>query len=311
MEKNSKIYVAGHQGLLGSGLVRQLKEKGYANILAKTHQELDLIQQAKVEEFFKKETPEYVVLSAARVGGIKANMSYPAEFIYENIVIGSNLIHAAYKYGVKKLLFLGSACSYPRLCPQPIKEEYLLTGALEPTNEPYALAKIAGLKMCEAYNHQYGTGFIRAILANMYGPGDNFDYQDSHVIPALLKKFHEARIKSLAAVTVWGSGNQQREFIYVDDAAAACIFLLDKREVLPLVNIGTGRGIFIKDLVYIIKNTTGYKGRVIFDTSKPEGVPKKVLSVEKIENFGWRAKISLEEGIKETYQWYCRQNSRS
>ncbi len=304
MEKDAKIYVAGHKGLLGSTIVHKLKEERYSDIVIRAHCELDLTQQLEVEKFFKKERPQYVVLCAAKVGGIKANRSYPGEFLYENLAIQINAMHASWKYRVKKLLFFGSACSYPRQCPQPMKEEYLLSGYLEPTNEFYAVAKIAGIKMCEAYNRQYGTNFICAIPTNIYGPHDNFDLQGSHVVPALIRKFHEAKIKKLPSVTIWGSGTPRREFIYVDDVADACVFLMQYYDKSEIINIGVGEGMSIRELAYIVKEIVRYDGEIIFDTSKPDGTPRKMLNVSKLNNFGWKATTSLKEGIRKTYQWW-------
>jgi GDP-L-fucose synthase len=292
---------------LGSAILARLQAEKYTNIVARTHQELDLLQQTEVENFFRTEKPQYVIMAAAKVGGIKANISFPAQFIYENITIQTNVIHASYKFGVKKLLFLGSACSYPRQCPQPIKEEYLLSGHLEPTNESYAVAKIAGISMCRAYNRQYRTNFICGIPTNIYGPGDNFDIDNSHVIPALLRKFHEAKEKQLPSVTVWGSGTPKREFIYLDDVSRACIFLMNNYDSSEVINIGTGREITIRDLSSIIKKTADYQGAVVFDKSKSDGIMRKVLDPAKINALGWKAVVSLEQGISQTYHWYCEQ----
>lgn len=304
MEKDAKIYIAGHQGLIGSAIYNKLKKGGYSHLLIKSHKELDLLKQLEVKNFFRNQRPQYVILAAAKVGGIHANISYPAEFIYENIVIQTNVIHASYLYKVKKLLFFGSACSYPRNCPQPMKEKYLLSGYLEPTNEFYAIAKITGMKMCEAYNRQYGTNFICVIPTNVYGPNDNFDPYDSHVIPSLLRKFHKAKINNLSSVEVWGSGNPRREFIYVDDVAEACIFLMNKYDSSEIINIGVGEDISIKELAYLIKRIVGYRGRIIFDKSKPDGVPQKLLDTSKLNSLGWKPKVSLREGIIKTYEWY-------
>ena len=303
MEKDSRIYVAGHNGLVGSAIYRKLQQEGYANIICRTHKELDLCNQAAVEDFFKQERPEYVFLAAAKVGGIMANNTYPAEFIYINLAIEVNVIHCAYKYGVKKLLFLGSSCIYPKHSPQPIKEEYLLTGALEPTNEPYAIAKIAGIKMCQSYNRQYGTNFISTMPTNLYGPGDNFDLETSHVLPALIRKFHEAKLSG-TSVTLWGTGTPRREFLYVDDLADACLFLMDNYDGNEIINVGVGKDISIKELAELISDVVGYKGEIIYDTSKPDGMPVKRLDVSRINSLGWYAKTSLKEGIEKTYQWY-------
>ena len=311
MEKTARIYVPGHQGLLGSAIVHRLKEKGYGNIVTRDRSELDLAQQLEVDKFFEKEHPQYVILCAARVGGIKANMSCPAEFIYENLAIQTNVIHFSHKYGVRKLLFFGSACSYPRQCPQPMKERYLLSGYLEPTNEFYAVAKIAGIKMCEAYDRQYGTNFICVIPTNIYGPNDNFELQSSHVIPALIRKFYEATIKKMPVLTVWGSGNQRRDFIYVDDAADASIFLMHNYDQSEIINIGTGEDISIGELSFLIKEVVGYEGDIGFDTSKPDGVSRKLVDVSRLDGLNWKSKTSLEEGIRKTYKWYTQHWGRS
>jgi len=304
MKKDNLIYIAGHEGLVGSAIMGNLKLKGYKNLICRSRSELNLCDQISVDRFFQKEKPEFVFIAAAKVGGIKANMNYPADFIYENLVIQSNLIHFSYKYDVKKLLFFGSGCSYPRQCLQPIKEEYLLAGYLEPTNEPYAVAKISGIKMCEAYNCQYGTNFICAIPATIYGPNDNFDLDNSHVIPALIRKFHEAKMKGLPSVTIWGSGNSRREFIYVDDAADASVFLMLNYNELKPINIGVEKDISIKELAFTIKKIVGYVGKVDFDTSKPDGAAFRKLEISKLSNIGWHAKIKLKPGIAKTYDWY-------
>ncbi len=304
MEKDSKIYVAGHNGLLGSAIIRKFENEGYRNILTKIHQELDLTHQQEVEDFFKTEKPDYVILAAAKVGGIYANSTYPAQFIYENLSIQTNVIHAAHIFGVKKLLFFGSACSYPRECPQPMKEEYLLSGYLEPTNEAYAVAKIAGIKMCQAYNRQYRTNFICAVLANMYGINDHFDSDNSHVIPALIRKCIDAKRRAQSEITVWGSGNPRREFIFADDVADAALFLMNTYNDSAIINVGFGEDVSIKELVTIIKKAVGYEGKVIFDESKPDGMPQKLLDSSKIENLGWKMKVNLEEGIRRIYNWY-------
>jgi len=313
MNKTSKIYIAGHTGLVGSALTRKLTAEGYSNLVYRTFEQLDLTRQADVEAFFAAERPEYVFLAAAKVGGIHANNTYPADFIYSNLIIQTNVIHAAYKYGVKRLLFLGSSCIYPKLCPQPMKEEHLLTGLLEPTNEPYALAKIAGIKMCESYNRQYGTQFIAVMPTNLYGPNDNFDLQTSHVMPALIRKFHEAKINNQPEVIVWGTGTPRREFLYVDDMAAGCVFLMNlddatiKRELLSypkpcFVNLGTGEDITITDLAALIAKVTGFKGKLVFDSSKPDGTPRKLLDVSRLHALGWQPEVSLESGITKAYQ---------
>jgi GDP-L-fucose synthase len=306
MNERSKIYLAGHTGLVGSAVYRKLLQMGYSNVITRTHRELDLIRQSEVERFFKEENPEYVVLAAAKVGGIHANSTYPAQFIFENLSIQNNVIHASYLSGVKKLLFPGSACSYPKECPQPIKEEYLLTGPLEPTNEPYAVAKIAGIKLCQAYNRQYGTNFICAIPTNAYGPNDNFDLEDSHVIPGLLKKFHDAKAVGAAEVTIWGTGFPLREFIYADDLANALLFLLKNYQGSDVINIGTDSEISIRELASITKEIVGFRGRIHFDTSKPDGAPRKTLDKTNLFNLGWRPEFSLLEGLEMTYQWFLK-----
>ena len=310
MEMDAKIYVAGHTGLLGSAILRLLKQKGYKNLIIRTRQELDLLNQADVKNFFKNQKPDYVILAAAKVGGIRANISYPADFIYENIVIQANVFHSALRNKVKKVMFFGSACSYPRQSLQPIKEEYLLTGSLEPTNQAYALAKIAGIEMCKVYRAQYGINFICGIPANIYGLNDNFDLKNSHVISALIRRFHEAKINNIPSVSVWGSGRQRREFIYAGDVAGACLFLMDTYNESDIVNIGTGRDVDIRTLSYIIKETVGYKGEVTFDTSKPDGMPSKFLDISKMSNLGWRSTTNLEEGIQKTYQWYLNHSDK-
>ena len=305
MEKDSKIYIAGHRGLVGSALVRKLTEMGYMNLIARTHAELDLTRQRDVEDFFDKERPEYVFLAAAKVGGILANNTYPAEFIYSNIVVQSNVIHSSYLFGVKKLLFLGSSCTYPRDCPQPMKEEYLLSGYLEPTNEPYAVAKIAGIKMCQSYNRQYGTNYISVMPTNLYGPNDNFDLQNAHVLPALIRKFHEAKVADQKEVVVWGTGSPRREFLYIEDLADACVFFMNNYNSSEIINIGVGKDISIRELALMVKEIVDYNGELVFDTSKPDGTPRKLLDVSKLSSLGWKAKTSLEEGIKKTYEWYA------
>ena len=304
MEKDSKIYVAGHRGLVGSAIVRKLKEKGFTNIIGKTHSELDLRDSVAVEEFFKTERPEYVFLAAAKVGGILANSTYPADFIYENLQIQNNVIGMAKKYEVKKLMFLGSSCIYPKLCPQPIKEEYLLSGYLEETNEAYALAKIAGLKMCEFFNKQYGTNFISVMPTNLYGPHDNFHPKNSHVMPALIRRFHEAKVNNIPEVVVWGSGTPLREFLYSEDMADACIHLMETYEGNDFFNIGTGKEISIKGLAELIKEIVGYEGKIVCDSSKPDGTPRKLLDVSRLEKAGWTYKTELRGGIEKAYKWY-------
>ena len=350
MNKRSRIYVAGHKGLVGSAIVRKLRSEGYSNLIVRPHRELDLLRQSEVEAFFKEEKPEYVFLAAAKVGGILANNTYPAEFIYQNLLIESNVIHSAYKAGVEKLLFLGSSCIYPRDCAQPMKEGYLLSGKLEPTNEPYAIAKIAGIKMCQSYNRQYGTRFISVMPTNLYGPGDNFDLETSHVLPALIRKFHEAKIRSQRSevggqrleangvregiasnlkrsapptsseqsersssspsVTLWGTGIPRREFLHVDDLADACLFLMNHYEDSEIINIGVGKDISISELADLIKDIVGFNGTIHYDRSKPDGTPRKLLEVSKLAALGWEPKIPLRQGIEVTYRWYVEEGAR-
>lgn len=297
MDKNSKIYIAGHRGMVGSGILRKLEREGYSNIIYRTSKDLDLRSQTQVEQFFAEEKPDYVVLAAAKVGGILANNTYRAEFLYDNLMIQNNVIHQSYVQGVKKLMFLGSSCIYPKMAPQPLKEEYLLTGLLEPTNEPYAIAKISGIKMCEAYRDQYGCNFISAMPTNLYGENDNYDLKNSHVLPALMRKFVEAKQEGKPHVEIWGTGSPLREFLNVDDLADACYFLLLNYDEKEFVNVGTGEDISIKDLALLIKRLVGYEGELKFDTSKPDGTPRKLMDVSRIKNMGWEPKISLEEGI--------------
>ncbi len=307
MDSRAKIYVAGHRGLVGSALVRGLRDRGYENLILRTSTELDLRRQADVDSFFERERPDHVFLAAAKVGGILANSTYKAEFIYDNIMIAANVIHASYRSGVKKLLNLGSSCIYPKLAPQPMKEEHLLTGALEPTNEPYAVAKIAAIKLCRYYNEQYGANFISVMPTNVYGPGDNFDLETSHVVPALLRKFHEAKVQGRPSVTIWGSGEPYREFLHVGDLADACVFLMERygyHEIGEFINIGTGRDIRIKDLAVLIKGIAGYEGEIEYDRSKPDGTPKKLLDVSRMRGLGWEARTGLEEGIRKVYEYY-------
>ncbi|MDD2235292.1 MAG: GDP-L-fucose synthase [Desulfitobacteriaceae bacterium] len=304
MKKDAAIYVAGHKGLVGSAILRKLKSEGYSNLITRSFQELDLRDRTAVDEFFKKEQPEFIFLAAAKVGGILANNTYPVDFLRDNLRIQTNIIDAAHKYGVKKLLFLGSSCIYPKLAPQPIKEEYLLTGELEPTNEPYAIAKIAGIKLCQAYNRQYQANFISVMPTNLYGPGDNFDLETSHVMPALIRKFHEAKINSADQVVVWGSGKPFREFLHVDDLADACLFLMNNYNSSEIINIGTGKDLSIAELAHMIKDIVGYSGDIVFDTSKPDGTPRKLLDVSKLFDMGWKPRITLEEGIRTAYNWY-------
>lgn len=307
MNKNAKIYIAGHNGLVGSAIKRKLESLGHTGLVCRTSRELDLRNQAAVEEFFASEKPEYIFLAAAKVGGIYANNTYPAEFIYSNLAIQTNVIDASYRHGAKKLLFLGSSCIYPKFAPQPMKEEYLLTGELEPTNEPYAIAKITGIKMCQAYNRQYGTNYISVMPTNLYGPNDNFDLQSSHVLPALIRKFHEAKVQGKDSVEIWGTGQPRREFLHVDDLADACVFLMDRydyTDIGELVNIGTGQDLTIKELAELIKEAVGFKGTLDFDSTKPDGTPQKLLDVSRLNALGWQAKTSLEEGVKMTYRWF-------
>mgnify|MGYP001587639821 CR=1 FL=1 len=312
METGAKIYVAGHRGLVGSSLVRKLQVEGYQNLVLKTHAELDLLNQQAVTDFFVSEKPEYVFLVAAKVGGILANNTYPAQFIYENLQIQNNIIHQSYLNGVKKLLFLGSSCIYPRECPQPMKEENLLTGLLEPTNEPYALAKISGIKMCQSYNRQYGTNFISVMPTNSYGPNDNFDLKNSHLFPAFVKKFCDAKKQGDKQVTIWGTGMARREFLHVDDMADGCLFLMnnfdptkeqnEKGEIF--FNLGTGKDISVKELVELFKKIVGYNGEIIWDSSKPDGMPQKLQDMTRTHAFGWHHKIDLEQGIRQVCEWY-------
>jgi len=304
MEENSKIYIAGHRGLVGSAIVRKLRQEGYTDLLTATSKELDLREQAVTRDFFAQERPDYVFLAAARVGGILANNTYPADFIYQNLMIEANVIESARLSGVKKLLCLGSTCIYPQMAPQPLKEEYLLTGPLEPTNEWYAVAKIAGIKMCQAYQRQYGSKFISAMPTNLYGPEDNFDLESSHVMPALIRKFHEAKVANEPTVTVWGSGKPLREFLHVDDCAAACLFLMDQYDDEGIVNIGVGEDITIAELARLVGEVVGYQGDIVYDASKPDGTPRKLVDTSKINGLGWRAGIPLQEGISSTYQWF-------
>jgi GDP-L-fucose synthase len=355
MRKTSRIYVAGHRGLVGSAILRRLESGGFTNLITRTSKEIDLTRQADVEAFFKKEKPEYVFLAAAKVGGIMANNTYPGDFIYRNLMIQSNVIHASYLNGVRKLLFLGSSCIYPKFASQPMKEEYLLTGELEPTNEPYAVAKIAGVKMCQAYNRQYGTNFISVMPTNLYGPRDNFDLETSHVLPALIRKFHEGKMKMEQAkakkqvkaeaktkneanvkedlsplepevisqreprpqpepdsysVVLWGTGTPRREFLYVDDLADACVFLMESYDGSQIVNIGVGEDIPIADLAARVKQAVGYEGEIVYDRSKPDGTPRKLLDVSRLHALGWKAKTSLEEGIRKTYEWYVKKKDQ-
>ncbi len=304
MDRNAKIYVAGHAGLVGSALLRELKKNGYNNLTTKTRVELDLTNQQQVQDFFDKEKPEYVFLAAAKVGGILANDMYSADFIRDNLIIETNIIDSAFKSGVKKLLFLGSACVYPKVTPQPIREEYLLTGELEPTNKAYALAKIAGIVMCQSYRKQYGANFISVMPTNLYGEGDNFDLQNSHVIPAMIRKFHEAKESGVREVVLWGSGSPTREFLYVDDLASACLFLMNNYDDSEIINIGVGEDLSILDLAKLVKEAVGYKGEIVWDTSRPDGTPRRLLDVSKMKALGWKPEIILTDGLQKTYKWY-------
>ncbi len=304
MKKNARIFVAGHNGLLGSAIVRKLRESGYHNLLLKNRSELDLLNQEAVKVFFKDNKIDYIFLAAAKVGGIMANKNQPADFIYENLQIQNNIIHNAYKYRVKKLLFLGSSCIYPRDCPQPIKEEYLLTGELEPTNDAYAIAKIAGIKMCQSYNQQYGTNFISVMPTNLYGPHDNFNLENSHVLPALIRKIFEAKISGVSEIKLWGTGSAQREFLHVDDLAEACIFLMQNYTGSEPINIGTGEDLSICELAEMIKDLWKYPGKITWDASKPDGTPRKLLDISKIKALGWNYRISLKTGLQDTIAWF-------
>lgn len=304
MDKNSKIYVAGHRGMVGASLIRRLNKLDYYNVITADREKLDLINQSQVYNFIQTNRPDYVFLAAAKVGGINDNNNKKGSYIYDNIMIQSNIIHASYKYGVKKLLFLGSSCIYPKFSKQPIKEEYLLTGELEPTNDAYAIAKIAGIKMCQSYNQQYGTNFISAMPTNLYGPNDNYDLNSSHVLPALIRKFHEAKINSLDRVVIWGTGSPMREFLYVDDLADACIYLMLSYDKSDIINIGTGKDITIKELALIIKGVIGFEGDIYFNLEMPDGTPRKLLDVSKLKKFGWQYKTELVDGIKKTYLDY-------
>lgn len=302
MEKNSKIYIAGHRGMVGSALHRKMLGLGFTNFVLRTSRELDLRNQAAVAEFFAAERPDYVFLAAAKVGGIVANNAFRADFLYDNLMIQTNVIHQAFVHGVKKLLFLGSSCIYPKLAPQPLKEEYLLTGPLESTNEPYAIAKIAGIKMCDAYRAQHGCNFISAMPTNLYGPNDNYDLQNSHVLPALLRKFHEAAAAGTDRVEVWGSGTPRREFLHADDLAGACLFLMQHYNEPGPINIGVGEDTSIRELALLIRGITGYRGEIVFDTSKPDGTPRKLMDVSRLNGLGWKATIGLGEGIENVYR---------
>lgn len=304
MELDAKIYVAGHRGLVGSAIMRLLKQRGFENIITRTHAELDLTNGSAVRKFFEEERPEYVFLAAAKVGGILANKAFPADFIHDNLAVQNNVIHSSYLVNVRKLLFLGSSCIYPRLAPQPIKEEYLLTGELEPTNKAYALAKIAGIVECQSYNEQYGTNFISVMPTNLYGPNDNFDPESSHVLPALIRNLHVAKEEGALTVSAWGTGTPRREFLHVDDLASAVLFLMETYDGNEIVNIGTGEDISIRELTELVKETVGYKGEIIWDTSKPDGTPRKLLDVSRLHGLGWKHSIALPDGLAATYAWY-------
>ncbi len=307
MNKTSRIFIAGHNGMVGSAILRILKRKGFENLICLSSKELDLRKQIDVQDFFLREKPEYVFLAAAKVGGILANNIYKADFIYDNLAIELNVIHSAWKSNIKKLLFLGSSCIYPKMAPQPIKEEYILSGYLEETNEPYAIAKIAGIKLCEAFRFQYGCNFISAMPTNLYGPNDNYDLENSHVLPALIRKFHEATLRNEKSVTVWGSGNPKREFLHVDDLAEACLIMMEKYDGKDFLNIGYGDDISIADLASLVKEITGFKGSIVFDISKPDGTVRKLMDSSKIRQVGWKPKIELKDGIAETYKQYRRE----
>ena len=306
MKKSDSIYVAGHRGLVGSAIVRRLEAEGFTNLVLRSHKELDLTDSQAVEEFFEQEKPDYVILAAARVGGIKANMTYPAEFLYENLQIQNNVMFSAQKHKVKKLLFLGSSCIYPRNAPQPMKEDYFFEGKPEPTNEAYAIAKIAGMKFCEYINTEYGLDFISCMPTNIYGQGDNFDLEKSHVIPALIRRIHEAKVNNSSEVVIWGSGNSRREFLHTDDMAGAVLWLMENYAAKEFLNIGSGTDISIKELADLIKDVVGYEGQLVYDTSKPDGMPKKLLDVTKLNNLGWKHSISFEDGLRQTYDWFLK-----
>lgn len=309
MNKNAKIFVAGHKGLVGSALVRKLNEKGFNNLILKTHAECDLTDQSAVQNLFTEESPEYIFLAAAKVGGIYANNTYPAEFIFSNMQVQMNTIHESWKHNVKKLLFLGSSCIYPKYAPQPMREDVLLSGKLEPTNEPYAIAKISGIVMCQSYNRQYGTDFISVMPTNLYGPNDNYHSENSHVLPALIRRFHEAKITDAPKVTIWGTGNPTREFLYVDDLADACIFLMENYSGNDIVNIGSGIEVKIVELAKIIQKVIGYNGQIDYDVTKPDGTPRKLLDCSRLHSLGWRHSVELEEGIERAYKDFLKQDS--
>jgi GDP-L-fucose synthase len=308
MQATDKIYIAGHRGMVGSAITRKLQKEGFTNLVFRTSAQLDLRSQDATQEFFATERPDYVFLAAAKVGGIMANNIYRGEFLYDNLMIQNNTIDAAYRNGVKKLMFLGSSCIYPKLAPQPLKEDYLLTGLLEETNEPYAIAKIAGIKLCDAYRSQYGANFISAMPTNLYGPNDNYDLNNSHVLPALIRKFHEARVNGASTMTLWGSGKPRREFLHADDLADACFYLMQHYDEPGLVNIGTGEDLEIGELALLIKKIVGYSGEIVHDTTKPDGTPRKLMDVSKLHGFGWKHRIGLEAGIRMVYEEYKKQN---
>lgn len=304
--KNNKIFVAGHKGMVGSAIVRNLNSKGYSNIIKASRSQLDLCQQDQVYQFLKKQQPDYIFIAAAKVGGIQANNIYRAEFIYQNLMVQNNIVHAAWQLGIERLLFLGSSCIYPKLCPQPIMEDYLLTGPLEQTNEPYAIAKIAGVKLCESYNRQYGTQYVSVMPTNLYGPNDNYHLNNSHVVPALIRKFHEAKIANQPDVEIWGSGRPRREFLYVDDMADACVQLMEGHPTYQLYNVGSGEDLTIFELANLVSSVVGYQGQLKFDSSKPDGTPQKLLNIDRIKEFGWNPTTKLNEGLKKAYQDYLK-----
>ena len=307
MKSNSRIYVAGHRGLVGSAIIRSLKQRGFENLITRTHAELELMDAVAVKDFFEQAKPEYVFLAAAKVGGIHANSAYPADFMRENLIVQTNVIHESWRQGVVKLLFLGSSCIYPKLCPQPIKEEYLLSGELEKTNDAYALAKIAGIKTCQSYNQQHGTHFISAMPTNLYGVNDNFHPENSHVLPALIRRFHEAKLANVESISIWGTGTSRREFLHSDDLADAVLFLMENYDDSEIVNVGGGKDQTIKELAEMIQEVVGYTGRLKFDSTRPDGTPQKILDISKINSLGWKPTISLREGLKQVYQWYTEQ----
>ena len=307
MKSNSRIYVAGHRGLVGSAIIRSLKQRGFENLITRTHAELELMDAVAVKDFFEQAKPEYVFLAAAKVGGIHANSTYPADFMRENLIVQTNVIHESWRQGVVKLLFLGSSCIYPKLCPQPIKEEYLLSGELEKTNDAYALAKIAGIKTCQSYNQQHGTHFISAMPTNLYGVNDNFHPENSHVLPALIRRFHEAKLANVESITIWGTGTSRREFLHSSDLAEAVLFLMENYDDSEIVNVGCGKDQTIKELAETIQEVVGYTGHLKFDSTRPDGTPQKILDISKINSLGWKPTISLREGLKQVYQWYTEQ----